>query len=273
MSARAKSQRLTLRRRRICADDPPERSERRQGGATVSSPTERPVPETRRRSRRRGDPEVDGQRRPERLAVRRRAARHVRRRRVRRHVRLRRAGARAVGAAGSSAAVRQLLRRDHGEPRRGVLVDRARRDEGGRRSRRADAAHRARAPHPDRDDPAQRPVAALRAVLERVRCRLPGLAEPAALGLPAGLDDLPAAHPPRGRGQRRGSAHPVGHRAVPRRRLAGARGLRPVRDRLRRPPGADPHPDARRLGRPPAAQGLPVGRHPGAVQGRHHSTS
>ena len=38
---------------------------------------------------------------------------------------------------------------------------------------------------------------------------------------------------------------------------------------LRRPPGPDPHPDARRLARPPAAQGLPLGRHPRGVQGRH----
>ena len=61
--------------------------------------------------------------------------------------------------------------------------------------------------------------------------------------------------------------------ALPDRRLAGARDVRHVRHRLRRPPGADPHPDARRLGRPPAAQGLPARRHPGAVQGRHHSTA
>ena len=42
---------------------------------------------------------------------------------------------------------------------------------------------------------------------------------------------------------------------------------------LRRPPGAHPDPDARRLAGPPAAQGLPARRHPGRVQGRHHPTA
>ena len=49
--------------------------------------------------------------------------------------------------------------------------------------------------------------------------------------------------------------------------------LRHVRHHLRRPPGADPDPDARRLGRLPAAQGLSARRDPGAVQGRDHSAA
>ena len=52
--------------------------------------------------------------------------------------------------------------------------------------------------------------------------------------------------------------HPVAHRRLPDGRLARARDLRLLRDRLRRPPGPDPHPDAGRLARPPAAQGLPA---------------
>ena len=59
-------------------------------------------------------------------------------------------------------------------------------------------------------------------------------------------------------------------RDLPDERLARARDLRLLRHRLRRPPRPDPHPDARRLAGPPAAQGLPAGRHPGGVQGRHH---
>ena len=59
-------------------------------------------------------------------------------------------------------------------------------------------------------------------------------------------------------------------RDLPDQRLARARDLRLLRHRLRRPPGAHPHPDARRLAGPPAAQGLPARRHPGRVQGRHH---
>ena len=52
-------------------------------------------------------------------------------------------------------------------------------------------------------------------------------------------------------------------------RLARARDLGHVRHRLRRPPGPDAHPHARRLAGPPAAQGLPARRHPRRVQGRH----
>ena len=48
----------------------------------------------------------------------------------------------------------------------------------------------------------------------------------------------------------------------------GARGVRHVRHRLRRPPRPHPHPHARGLDRPPAAQGLRRRPHPGAVQGR-----
>ena len=58
---------------------------------------------------------------------------------------------------------------------------------------------------------------------------------------------------------------------LPDQRLARARDLGLLRDRLRRPPGADPDRDARRLAGPPAAQGLPARRHPGRVQGRHRS--
>ena len=58
-------------------------------------------------------------------------------------------------------------------------------------------------------------------------------------------------------------------RGLPDQRLARARDLGLLRDHLRRPPRADPDPDARRLAGPPAAQGLPPGRHPGGVQGRH----
>ena len=62
---------------------------------------------------------------------------------------------------------------------------------------------------------------------------------------------------------------PSHRRRLPDERLARARDLRHVRDRLRRPPRADPDPHARRLAGPPAAQGLPAGRHPRRVQGRH----
>jgi NADH-quinone oxidoreductase subunit C len=56
-------------------------------------------------------------------------------------------------------------------------------------------------------------------------------------------------------------------------RLAGAGDLGHVRADLRRPPGADPDPDAGRLGRPPAAQGLPARRDRGGVQGRRDTTA
>ena len=52
-------------------------------------------------------------------------------------------------------------------------------------------------------------------------------------------------------------SHRLGYRAVPRRELARARSLRPVRHHLRRPSRPDAHPDAGRLGGPPAPQGLP----------------
>ena len=61
---------------------------------------------------------------------------------------------------------------------------------------------------------------------------------------------------------------PSHRRRLPDRRLARARDLGHVRHHLRRPPRADPDPDARRLAGSPAAQGLPAGRHPGRVQGR-----
>src|SRR5699024_8743695 len=68
---------------------------------------------------------------------------------------------------------------------------------------------------------------------------------------------------------RRGPAHPEHRRDLPGRGLARAGDLGHVRRGLRRPPGADPHPHAGRLGRAPAAQGLPAGRDPRGVQGRH----
>ncbi len=55
---------------------------------------------------------------------------------------------------------------------------------------------------------------------------------------------------------------------LPHQRLARARDVGHVRHRLRRSPGAHPHPDAGRLARSPAAQGLPTGWHPRGVQGR-----
>ena len=66
---------------------------------------------------------------------------------------------------------------------------------------------------------------------------------------------------------RRRPAHPLGGADLPDRRLARAGDLRHVRDHLRRPPGADPDPDAGRLARPPAAQGLPARRHPVEYKG------
>ena len=57
---------------------------------------------------------------------------------------------------------------------------------------------------------------------------------------------------------------------LPDQRLARARDLRHVRDHLRRTPLVDPDPHARRLAGPPPAEGLPAGRHPRGVQGRHH---
>ena len=54
-------------------------------------------------------------------------------------------------------------------------------------------------------------------------------------------------------------------------RLAGTRNVGPPRHRLHRAPLADPHRPAGRLGGPPPAQGLPPGRRPRRVQGRHHA--
>ena len=79
------------------------------------------------------------------------------------------------------------------------------------------------------------------------------------------------AGPPRGDLPRRRRAHPVHRLDLPDQRLARARDLGHVRHRLRRPPGPDPDPHARRLAGPPAAQGLPARRHPGRVQGRRPS--
>ena len=93
----------------------------------------------------------------------------------------------------------------------------------------------------------------------------------AARGLPPALDDPQPPDPARGHRPRRRPAHPEPRGDLPHQRLARARDLRHVRDRLRRPPGADPDPDARRLAGPPPAQGLPAGRHPGGVQGRRPS--
>ena len=71
----------------------------------------------------------------------------------------------------------------------------------------------------------------------------------------------------------RGPARPERHRDLPDGQLARARDLGLLRHRLRRPPGADPDRDARRLARPPAAQGLPARRRTGRVQGRHGAAS
>jgi hypothetical protein len=72
----------------------------------------------------------------------------------------------------------------------------------------------------------------------------------------------------RGHLPRRRPAHPVDRRDLPRDDLARARDLGHVRDHLRRPPGPDADPHARRLAGPPAAQGLPARWHPGRIQGR-----
>src|SRR5690606_26642860 len=74
----------------------------------------------------------------------------------------------------------------------------------------------------------------------------------------------PASDPARARG---GAACPVGGVGVARGVVSRARGLRHVRDRLRRSPGPDPDPHARRLGGTPAAQGLQRRSRPGPVQG------
>ncbi len=100
--------------------------------------------------------------------------------------------------------------------------------------------------------------------------QLPGRHRPrAARRLPPALDDLQPADPARGQLPRQRPAHPVDRDDVPHQRLARARDVRHVRHRLRRPPGTHPHPHAGRLARPPPAQGLPAGRHPRGVQGRH----
>ncbi len=87
-------------------------------------------------------------------------------------------------------------------------------------------------------------------------------------GLPAAVLHAQPPGPGRGVGARRRPAPAVGRLGLPRQRLARARDLRLLRHGLRRPPGADPHPDAGRLAGSPAAQGLPAGRHPRGVQGR-----
>src|SRR5690606_6825700 len=92
----------------------------------------------------------------------------------------------------------------------------------------------------------------------------PGRAQ-AARCLPPDLDDLPAPRAPGGGGDRGGPAPAQRHPRLPHRRLAGAGGVRHVRDHLRRPPEPHPDPHAGRLGGVPAAQGLPTGRHPGRV--------
>src|SRR5690606_6111592 len=121
---------------------------------------------------------------------------------------------------------------------------------------------------------ARRRGPAVRAVQLGLRRRLRrGRPPAAARGLPPDVDDLPAADPPGGRAGRRRPARAVHRRGLPDGRLAGARDLRHVRHRLRRPPGADPNPDAGRLGRLSAAQGLPARRDPGGVQGRRDSAA
>ncbi len=118
-----------------------------------------------------------------------------------------------------------------------------------------------------RDDPALE----LRVLLRCLGRQLPGGHRPrAARRLPPALDDLQPADPARGQLPRQRPAHPVDRGDVPHQRLARARDVRHVRHRLRRPPGSHPHPHAGRLARPPPAQGLPAGRHPRGVQGRHH---
>src|SRR5207237_156014 len=59
-------------------------------------------------------------------------------------------------------------------------------------------------------------------------------------------------------------------RGVPDGELAGARGVRHVRRRVRRAPGPPADSHARRLGGPPIAQGLRVGRRRHAVPRRVH---
>ena len=56
-------------------------------------------------------------------------------------------------------------------------------------------------------------------------------------------------------------------RDLPDQRLARARDLRLVRHRLRRPPGADPDPDARRLAGHPQRKDYPLGGIPVEYKG------
>ncbi|CAA9229970.1 MAG: NADH-ubiquinone oxidoreductase chain C, partial [uncultured Corynebacteriales bacterium] len=196
--------------------------------------------------------------------------RFLRRARVRRHLRLRRTRPPAVVAGPGRAAVRGLLRRGRRRADRGVPGLRRGGDEGRHRPRRADLRGPPGAPGRPVPHPAGRPGAAVRAVLGGQRRRLHRHPGPAPLRRAPDLDDVPAAAPAGDLGPGRGPAHPLHHRGLPDRRLAGAGVLGHVRDRLRRPPGADPDPHAGRLGGSPAAQGLPARRRARAVQGRHH---
>src|SRR5690606_22019159 len=62
------------------------------------------------------------------------------------------------------------------------------------------------------------------------------------------------------RARQRPAGGGVGHRRLGRRQLVRARGVRPVRGDLRRPPGPAPHPHRLRLRRPSVPQGLPADR-------------
>ena len=116
-----------------------------------------------------------------------------------------------------------------------------------------------------RDDPALRFEFLLRGLRGRLRRERPAAA---ALRGAAALHDLPAPSAARGVPRARRRPLPVARVDLPHGRLARARDLGHVRDRLRRPPEPDPDPHAGRLERPPAAQELSAGRHPGRVQGR-----
>ncbi len=193
--------------------------------------------------------------------------------RHRRHLRVRRPHPHRRDARLHRAALRWLDGRRRHRSRRGDPLRRARerRREGRRAPRRDHLLRPPRGPAGHREAAARRREAALRVLLGRERGALPRRHRSrAARRLPPALDDPQPPDPRRGDLPRRRPAHPERGRDVPDQRLARARGLRLLRHRLRRPPRAHPHPDARRLAGPPPAQGLPAGRHPGGVQGRDH---
>ena len=115
-----------------------------------------------------------------------------------------------------------------------------------------------------RDDPAP-----LRDLHRRVRGALPRpRGRGAARGLPPSVDhQRQQAGSSRGVVPGRRPAHPVHRRHLPGQRLARARDVGHVRDHLRRPPGPDPDPHARRLAGPPQRKDYPLGGIPVEYKG------